>query len=144
MRNLLQFLDRVYDCLLYTSTQIQANATWSLSLDEDNGLPTLIKGGGTALTSDFLFFDKNWGWTNQESNFKSMGPGKYQLSGNNKTLGFTLNANIGKVSNQKMFWDIELNARAAKKDVIGGGAVSYTHLDVYKRQQLAWSLYLMH
>ena len=106
---------------LFSSTQIQANATWSLSLDEDNGLPTLIKGGGTALTSDFLFFDKNWGWTNQESNFKSMGPGKYQLSGNNKTLGFTLNANIGKVSNQKMFWDIELNARAAKKDVIGGG-----------------------
>jgi hypothetical protein len=107
--------------LLITSTQAYAANTWKVTLDESNGLPALSKGGGEALTSKFDFWAKNWKWADQESDFKISSPGQYLLKGTNKSLGFSLNANISRVSNQQMRWDIELDAKADQKDIIGGG-----------------------
>lgn len=106
--------------LLISCNCYAANA-WNISLDDSNGLPKLSKGGGEVMTSSFLFFDKNWDWAEQESNFKVSKPGQYLINGTNKTLGFTLKANISKVSNQKMIWNFDLDSKSGKKDIIGGG-----------------------
>lgn len=109
---------------LFISTHSFAASLWNLSLDENNGLPKLTRGGGDVVTSSFLFFDKNYGWTNQESLFfKASVPNQYKLQSSNSSLGFTLNANVIKASSQKISWDFELDAKSGRKDVIGGGIV---------------------
>jgi len=107
--------------LLLTSTPSLAANTWNVRLDEETGLPRLSKGGNSVMSSSFIFFDKNWGWTELESNLKISSPGQYVLNGTNKTLAFDINANISKISNQQMHWDIDLDSKKGRKDVIGGG-----------------------
>ncbi|MDP3818621.1 MAG: cellulase family glycosylhydrolase [Methylotenera sp.] len=106
---------------LLTSTHSLAASAWNVRLNGDNGLPELSKGGNGVVSSSFIFFDKNWGWTELESNLKVTSPGQYILKGTNKTLDFDMNANISKVSNQRMLWDIDLDAKKSRKDVVGGG-----------------------
>lgn len=107
--------------LMLTASHSFASSNWNVRLDESTGLPGLSKGGDNLLSSSFIFFDKNWEWTNLSSDFKISSPGQYSLTGNNKILGFDLNANISKVSSQQMLWNIELDAKKGRKDVIGGG-----------------------
>jgi hypothetical protein len=98
-----------------------ASSTWNLSLDDNNGLPILSKDGGAALTSNFDFWSKNWKWAYQQSDFKISSPGQYLLKGANDPLGFNLNANISKISNQQMRWNIDLDAKTTQENIIGGG-----------------------
>ncbi len=107
--------------VLLTSTNSLAAGTWNVRLDEDTGLPRLSKGGNGVMSSSFVFFDKNWEWANLDSDLKISSPGQYLLKGTNKLLGFDFNANISKVSSQQMTWNIELDAKKSRKDVIGGG-----------------------
>lgn len=50
-------------------------------LDRDcgpaHGLPTLSKGGGTAMSSDFVFWGKNWSWAGFPIAFKVIAPYEY-------------------------------------------------------------------
>jgi len=107
--------------VLLISTNSLAASTWNVRLDEDTGLPRLSKGGNGVMSSSFVFFDKNWEWADLESDFKISGPDQYLIKGSNKLLGFDFNANISKVSSQKMTWNIGLDAKKSRKDVIGGG-----------------------
>lgn len=120
--------------IILSTNYCLAASGWNVSLDESNGLPLLSKGGGGALTSSFKFFDKNWKWANQESNLKIFGQGQYLLSGNNEKLGFNLHANISKVSNQLMVWDIELEAKTSRKDIIGGGISFNFNLENFSKE----------
>lgn len=99
----------------------QASSLWQVSVDESSGLPKLIKGGGAALTSSFIFFDKNHTWAHLDTAFKVQEAGTYKLIGTNPTLGFTVDANISKVNNQQLTWDFSLDSKAGRTETIGGG-----------------------
>lgn len=115
--------------LVLTANQSLASSNWNLSLDEGTGLPGLSKGGNNAMSSSFVFFEKNWEWTDLGTDFKIASPGQYTLTGANKSLGFDLNAIISKVSSKQMLWNIELDAKKGRKDVIGGGISFHFDLD---------------
>lgn len=111
----------------------QAAPMWQVSLDDATGLPVLSKGGGNALSSSFIFFDKNYVWAHQETSFKANNNGQYQLKGHNAALGFTLNASINKANSQKMIWKFDLDAKAGRKEVIGGGIAFKFDLDNFSQ-----------
>ncbi|MBS4062112.1 MAG: cellulase family glycosylhydrolase [Bacteroidetes bacterium] len=98
-----------------------ANSGLEVSLNEYEGLPIVSRGGSNALTSSFLFFEKNWGWTDLDSEFKVISNGKYSLTAENSTLMFDMQAGINKVSPKQIVWDMSLNAKKNLKDVMGGG-----------------------
>ena len=123
------FLKNTFLVYLLFTLSAQASTAWKVSLDDSVGLPMLSKGGGNAMTSSFIFFDKNYGWAHQESNFKAINNGQYQLRGENATLGFTLNAAIAKSNSQRMVWNFDLDAKAGRKDVVGGGITFKFDLD---------------
>jgi len=99
-----------------------AAAPWIANVDPQ-GLPALSRGGGPALTSGFGFWGANWAWAEQETKLRIERPLDYSLSGKNPALGFELAARIRRVSERELAWEFDLNARAAKPSVIGGGIV---------------------
>lgn len=96
---------------------------WSVSVDEQNGLPVVTRGGGPAMISRFDFWAANWGWTGFPTTFKVNAPSSYALSGSNKTLDFDLQAEIRKPAAQTLTWTFDLNAHSQKSNVEGGGIV---------------------
>jgi hypothetical protein len=107
--------------LIGFSNCLQAAPLWQVSVDESNSLPKLIKGGGEAFTSSFIFFDKNYTWAHLDTSFKVKDVGSYKLKGTNSTLGFTIDANVSKVNSQQLTWDIDLDSKAGRTETVGGG-----------------------
>jgi hypothetical protein len=105
-----------------------------LSVNELNGLPALSIGGGSALSSDFVFWAKNWAWTNTAIEFKITAPYQYSISGINSALNFRLNGRVGKTSSQELRWTIDLDASRQILDVIGGGISFKFNLDDFRNQ----------
>jgi len=102
------------------SSQVYA-ASWTTSVDEPNGLPAVSKSGVTAMSSNFVFWEKNWAWAGLSNKFKVVGPYEYSIVGTNQALNFALTARIRKASNQQLAWKFDLDARKATTNVIGGG-----------------------
>lgn len=96
---------------------------WTVSVEEQNGLPVLTRGGGPAMVSRFDFWAADWGWTGFPTAFKVKAPYRYTLSGSNKSLDFDLQADIQKQSSQTLTWTFDLNAHSQKSNVEGGGIV---------------------
>ncbi len=96
-------------------------ASWTASIDQRNGLPSILKGGGAAVSSDFVFWGKNWAWANFAKEFKVIAPYNYSIVGQDQMLNFALNGHVTKASNQQLLWEFDLNASGATSDVIGGG-----------------------
>ncbi len=96
---------------------------WVASVDERNGLPTLMRGGSPAVTTTFSFFGRSWDWTYLQTEFKTNGPYRYTLAGKNTALDFDLNAQIQKQDPQSLTWKFALDARSMKADLSGGGIV---------------------
>ncbi|MEX3772713.1 glycosyl hydrolase family 5 [Pseudomonas sp. MYb118] len=96
---------------------------WVANVDEKSGLPALTQGGSPALASSFVFFEADYGWTAFPTKFTTKGPYSYTLVGQNQTLDFDLTANIQKPGEQQLTWDVSVEARSAKPNVIGGGFV---------------------
>lgn len=96
---------------------------WVASVDEKSGLPTVMYGGSPVMASSFVFFEKNYGWTSFPTRFTTNAPYDYSLVGQNQTLDFDLTAKARKEGQQQLTWDVALDARSAKPDVIGGGFV---------------------
>jgi hypothetical protein len=94
---------------------------WSVSIDENTGLPNVSAGGRKALSASYVFWGNSWAWAGLSTNLSIASPFDYTVSGTNKLLDFDLNSHITKPSRQQLVWDIDLNARNAKSDVIGGG-----------------------
>jgi hypothetical protein len=96
-------------------------ASWTLSVDDRSGLPSLSKGGGTAMSSNFAFWQKNWVWANLSKEFKVAGAYDYSVVGTNQALNLALTAHIKKASDRQLVWDFDLDARNTTTDVVGGG-----------------------
>lgn len=96
---------------------------WVASVDEKSGLPTVMYGGSPVMASSFVFFEKDYGWTSFPTRFTTNAPYDYSLVGQNQTLDFDLAAKARKEGAQQLTWDVALDARSAKPDVIGGGFV---------------------
>src|SRR5277367_771734 len=76
--------------------------SWEVSVDEHEGLPSMSKGGMTALSSTFVFWGKNWAWADQQTQFKVTGPFEYSVSGKNLALNFDLAGRITQRSEHQL------------------------------------------
>jgi hypothetical protein len=105
-------------CLLSTGT---CAASWTASVDQRNGLPSVSLSGSTALSSDFVFWGKNWVWADMATDFKVVEPFEYRVAGKNQTLNFDLTVRVTKPSSRQLVWQFDLDARSTTLDVNGGG-----------------------
>lgn len=108
---------------LCLTTTVGWASDWITSIDERNGLPIIIRGGNSALSSSIQFWGSNWGWAHTSTDFKVITPYTYTLNGINKALDFNLNAEIQKTNQQTFTWDFSLDAKSAQQNIIGGGIV---------------------
>lgn len=98
-----------------------SGAMWKAGADDNEGLPTLSKGGTVALSSTYVFWGKNWVFADQPVDFKVTGPFDYSFTGKNAALDFDLAGHARKRSEQQLAWDFDLNAHSAASGIIGGG-----------------------
>lgn len=105
-------------CLFCSAT---CAAPWIVSVDQQQGLPFISKGGANALRSAFVFWGADWAWADQQVEFKIFAPFEYSVSGKNQVLNLDLSGRIRKPSVRQLVWEFDLNARDAKSGVIGGG-----------------------
>ena len=93
---------------------------WIASVDQ-GGLPIISGGGVTAISSQFIFWGKNWHWANLSLQFDVTAPFEYKLTGTNQALNFGLSGHVKKQSEQQLVWNLNFNESAGMTDVIGGG-----------------------
>lgn len=103
------------------SASLAEAGPWTVSIDEQNGLPTLAVGGGSAMVPQFVFFGRNGAWAGTSPTFRVVGPFDYELTAQNVMLGFDLRATIRRPSERQLRYELELDVRTAQSDVIGGG-----------------------
>jgi Cellulase (glycosyl hydrolase family 5) len=103
------------------AARVACAASWAVSVDERQGLPTFSRGGASALSSRFVFWGNNWAFAGQPIAFKVTGPSQYTLAANNRMLNFSLAGRISRRSPRELVWEFELDAPSATRDVIGGG-----------------------
>ncbi len=105
-------------CLLCGTAEA---AAWRSGADEVQGLPLLSRGGTAALTSAYVFWGKNWAFSDEQTTFKVNAPLDYTVTGKNPGLNFDLAAHIKGQSTQQMVWDFDLTAHSTSAGIIGGG-----------------------
>ena len=96
-------------------------ASWTVTVDQREGLPFISKGGAIALSSTLVFWGKNWSWAQTQSEFNVVAPFDYAVVGNNKTLDFNWGSRVKKSSSQQLVLEFDLNAPRTTSEVIGGG-----------------------
>ena len=90
-------------------------------MDQQSGLPAISKEGATVITSNFVFWGKNWAWATLSKEFKVNAPYEYSIVGTDQALNFTLKGYVTKPSNRQLVWNFDLDASRETPDVIGGG-----------------------
>jgi hypothetical protein len=105
----------------YLLSNAACAASWTASVDQREGLPALSRGGASALSSNFVFWGKNWAWADMPMEFKVVAPFEYSVVGKNQALNFDLSGRIRKPSSQQLVWELDLNPRSTTSNVIGGG-----------------------
>src|SRR5262245_52333234 len=111
-------------CLLGSPTLLSGPAwaaSWIASVDHREGLPAVSIGGATALSSNFVFWRKDWAWSGLSTNFNVLSTFSYTVDGKNQGLNFDLHARVNKTSERQLAWAFDLDARSATPDAIGGG-----------------------
>ena len=96
-------------------------AEFQLSVAEKNGLPIVQNGGAQVLSSEYIFWDKNWKWAGQKMKFSSNAQFDYETTGYNKKLDFKLETKVKKVHENTINWSFEFDVKNTKQDIIGGG-----------------------
>lgn len=96
---------------------------WTVQVDENNGLPSVTRGGGPAMRAKFDFWAQDWRWTGFQSAMRVEGPYRYSLLGRNPDLDFDLKAAIGKADAHTLAWTFDLQAHSRQSNVKGGGMV---------------------
>lgn len=96
---------------------------WVVSVEEQNGLPSVTRGGGQVMKAKFDFWAANWSWTGFYTAMKVNAPYSYTLQGKNKQLDFDLTADIRKPQTQTLTWAFDLTAHSRQSNVMGGGIV---------------------
>ncbi|MNG72667.1 hypothetical protein D3C79_310960 [compost metagenome] len=98
-------------------------SAWVVSVEEQNGLPSITRGGGPVMKSKFDFWGEDWSWTGFYTALKVQAPYSYALLGKSKDLDFDLKASIDKPQEKTLTWQFDLDAHSRQSDVIGGGMV---------------------
>lgn len=96
-------------------------APWTSSVDEKTGLPVVAIGGAPAVTSDFVFWEKNWRWAGPATHFRIDGPFQYRVSGDSDPLRLHIEGKVQRTSPHQLQWTFDLDAADALPDAIGGG-----------------------
>jgi hypothetical protein len=91
------------------------------SISEENGLPSLSVGGGSAMESHFVFWGKDWRWAQLKTQFARKAAMQYTLSGRDDFLHFDLSGEMRKASNSQFVWEFVVDADTATPDAVGGG-----------------------
>jgi hypothetical protein len=117
----LNSLVRLGSLAAYWLSSASFAASWTLTVDQQEGLPALSRGGATALSSSFVFWSKDWAWAGLQSQFTMAAPFEYTVIGKNQDLDFDLSSRIKKPSSQQLVWNFDLNAHNTLREVIGGG-----------------------
>lgn len=104
-------------------------ATWTSSVDEKNGLPVVSKGGASAVTSDFVFWQRNWRWAGPATPFKIDGPFQYHVTGESDPLRLRLDDTVQRTSPHQLQWNFDLDAGDTLSDAIGDGLSFQFDLD---------------
>src|SRR5262245_33684811 len=105
-------------CLL---SGVASAAPFIASVDQRNGLPFVGIGGTSVVSSDYVFWRKDWAWTDLAAQFKVFAPFRYGVTAKNQGLNFDLNARIGKASDRELTFSFELDAHSTTPEAIGGG-----------------------
>jgi Cellulase (glycosyl hydrolase family 5) len=106
-------------------------AAWTASLGE-NGLPTLSKGGAAAITSEFVFWGKDWQWAGLSAHFKVVAPFEYTITGESGLLNLHLSSRVEKPTSQRLTWTFDWDGRSSLNDVIGGGVAFQFDLEKFR------------
>lgn len=105
----------------FASQNAALAAPWVMSVDQRHGLPTVSIGGASVVSSDFVFWRKDWVWSDLSTDFKVVAPFSYAVTGKNRGLNFDLNARVGKASDRQLAFTFDLDVRSTTPDAIGGG-----------------------
>jgi hypothetical protein len=100
---------------------VSAAGSWTLSVDQRNGLPAFSRGGPVGMSSDFVFWGKNWLWAGLSTEFKVVSPFEYSVNGISQSLNIDLIGQVKRSADRQMTWDYDLNALSNVSNVIGGG-----------------------
>jgi hypothetical protein len=96
-------------------------APWVVSINDRDGLPAITLGGAKIVSSQYVFWGKDWTWANLATQFKVFAPYKYTVSGKNEVLKFNLSGRVTKPTDHQLVLDFDLDASTATPDAIGGG-----------------------
>jgi hypothetical protein len=107
--------------LLWTTASKASAVSLTAGADQREGLPSLSVGGGSALSSQFVFWGKSWAWAQLATQFKVNAPFDYAISGKNPTLNFNLSGRITKPTDRQLKWEFDFDAATTTSDAIGGG-----------------------
>jgi Cellulase (glycosyl hydrolase family 5) len=108
-------------------------AAWTASVGE-NGLPTLSKGGAAAVTSEFVFWGKDWQWAGLSAHFKVVAPFEYTITGESGLLNLHLTSRVQKPSSQRLTWTFDWDGRSSLNDVVGGGFAFQFDLEKFRSE----------
>jgi hypothetical protein len=107
-------------------------SSWMLSVNQQNGLPIVSRGGAIAISSNFAFWEKHWAWAGLSTKFDQVSPLKYTVRGSNPALALELSGEVKQSSNRQMTWVYDFNALSNIPDVIGGGMSLQFDLETFR------------
>ena len=108
-------------CLELAPSNLANAAPWNVSVNEQNGLPLVSKGGIPAMSGQFVFWAKDWKFAGFTTRLNVKAPFTYEFGGRNSGLDLDLKGQVEKASDRQMAWTFDFDARSDKSDVIGGG-----------------------
>lgn len=118
-----RILQRFIAAASFLLSGVATAASWTVSVDQEFGLPTVTKGGASAMSGAFVYWGKNWAFVHQQAQFKVVAPFEYSFAGKNTAFNYDFTNRIRKASSQQLVWEFDMNARSTTSDVIGGGVV---------------------
>ncbi|HEX8981098.1 MAG TPA: hypothetical protein VF811_15435 [Parasulfuritortus sp.] len=110
------------------------SSLWSVQVDQATGMPMLWKGGRNGLKEEYVFWGSNWAWTKLNTKLDILGPLHYQVSGDNKGLGFQLKGDIAKKADHSLVWNLDFDSPSGQSNIIGGGVVFHFDLTAFGKE----------
>jgi len=104
-----------------TMSSLALPASWSLHVADRDGLPELKADGVPAFTTSFAWWDAQWKWAEQQTQFAVQAPFRYAISGRIPALDIQLSGRALRSADQELSWDLGLAAGSARPHAIGGG-----------------------
>jgi len=99
-------------------------SSWTLSVNQQNGLPIVSRGGAIAISSNFAFWEKRWAWAGLSTKFDLVSPLRYAVRGSSPALALELSGEIKQSSNRQMTWVYDFNGLSNIPDIIGGHIIA--------------------